>query len=147
MRKFITPILYIAFLFPLTAMAVGMEALLQANGILKEFDGTVDPARILLFVGGVVVFGCPMFWLANYALKKIEKTSGKVIFDHIRQSIFYYVLGACCLAIWIVGGFGTNENDGYLMIWISMSLVAIIVNYYFLSKNRNHVGESDKVKT
>ena len=119
----------------MTAIAVGIEAILQAKGILSVFDGTVDRPRMLVFLLAVIVFGCPIFWLANYAIKKIEKGPVKVIYDHFRQCIFYYVLGACCLALWIVGGFGTNEDDGYLMIWIGISLIAIIVNYFFLSRN------------
>ena len=63
--KLITPIIYVAFLFPMTGIAVGIEAIARTVSILGEYRGTINFQIFIVFVCSIFVIGIPLFWLAN----------------------------------------------------------------------------------
>lgn len=132
MKKLITPILYALLLLPLTAISVASEMVSRRIGILPEWRGIVD--RPLLFFGGVLILlvGIPFFRLTNRLLQRFEKLTTPSIYDHIRQSLFYYLIVILCLSIWVWQGYHSSEEDGYFLVWTGYSLIAIITNYLFL---------------
>ena len=136
MRKLITPIIYTVFLLPVTGIAVGMEALMRALGIIGEYQGVIDLPLFLLFLNSIIIFGFPLFWLANLLIQKLEKLHSPIVVDHFRQSLLYYLMVIYSLATWMARGFNNREEDGYLLLWIGISLIGIVVNYLFLFKRR-----------
>ncbi len=136
MRKIFTPFIYIIFLLPLTGISVGVEMLARETGILGEYTGVIDMPTVLTFSSSVIIFGLPLFWLANAIMQSIEKLHNPSIYDFIRQSIFFFMIIIYAILTWILGGFSGNEEDGYLLLWSGISLLAIVVNYIFLFSNR-----------
>ena len=131
MYKLITPVLYFLVLFILTALSVWLEAVMRSIGILGEYYGVIDLPTFIFFLISIVLFGIPLFWLANLLIRKIENQSGSIINIHIRQSLLYYLLFLYCAGAWIAGGLGNTEEDGYLLIWMGISIIGILVNYKF----------------
>jgi len=136
MRKIFTPFIYIIFLLPLTGISVGVEMLARESGILGEYTGVIDMPTVLTFSSSVIIFGLPLFWLANALMQSIEKLHNPSIYDFIRQSIFFFMIIFYITLTWIFRDFNGNEEDGYLLLWLGISLVAIVVNYIFLFRNR-----------
>ena len=137
MKKIFTPLIHIIFLFPLTAISVGAEMLARDMDILGEYAGVIDMPTFLTFATSVIIIGVPLFWFANILMQRIEKIYKPNIFDFLRQSIFYFILIIYCLISWIKYGFRGNEGDGYLLLWLGISIVAILINYLFLFRNRS----------
>lgn len=136
MRKIFTPFIYIIFLLPLTGISVGVEMLARETGILGEYTGVIDMPTVLTFSSSVIIFGLPLFWLANALMQSIEKLHNPGLYDFIRQSIFFFMIITYAILTWILGGFSGNEEDGYLLLWSGISLLAIVLNYIFLFSNR-----------
>ena len=136
MRKLITPIIHIALLIPLTGIAVGVETLVRADGILGEYKGVIDLPLIIMFLSSIIIFGIPLFWIANLLMQGLENLPGPSTYDHLRQSLFFYLIVIYGLTTWIAQGFSGNEEDGYLLLWISISLIGIMINYIFLFMRR-----------
>lgn len=136
MRKLITPILYAAFLIPLTGIAVGIEAILRTVGILGEYKGVIDLSLTITFISSIVIIGVPLFWIANMLIQRLEHLQSPKLLDHFRQSLFYYLIAIFSVATWITRGFKNNEDDGYLLLWMGISLVGILINYLFMLMRR-----------
>ncbi len=136
MMKLITPLIHVAFLIPLTGIAVGVEAFLRSAAVLGEYKGVIDLPLFIMFLSSIIIFGIPLFWLANLLMQRFEKPHGPTVYDHFRQSLFFYLIVIYSSATWIARGFGNTEEDGYLLLWIGISLVGIVVNYKFLSVRR-----------
>jgi len=136
MKKIITPIIYSTFLFAITGISVGVEILSRATGIIGEYIGVIDLPSTILFTGSILIFGIPLFWLANHLLQLLEKIPNPTIYDHIRQSLLYYLMIIYTSTIWIAYGFSGNEEDGYFLLWLGISLVAIVINWIFLFRRR-----------
>ena len=132
MRKLITPAIYISMLFPLTAISVGIEMWARSVGILGEYHEVIDLPIFIVFSLSIIIFGVPIFWVTNLLMQRIEKRQSTALSDHIRQSSLFYLLLIFCLVSWVAGGFGTTEADGYLLLWLGISLIGIAVNYIFL---------------
>ena len=136
LMKLITPIIYVAFLILMTGIAVGIEAIARTVGILGEYKGIIDLPIFIVFFCSIIVFGIPLFWLANLLNQRLEKLNNPSTLDHFRQSLFFYLIVIYSLISWIAQGAGNNEEDGYLLMWIGISIVAIVMNYLFLFKRR-----------
>jgi LPXTG-motif cell wall-anchored protein len=141
MKKFITPVLYIGFIIPLTAIAVGTEMLARTFGILPPYDGFIHTPLVILMLITLVFLGSPVLWLANMLLRYIEKPPHPQVKDHFRQSLFFYLIVIYSTSFWTTQGFTGNESDGYLLIWLGFSLLAILINYVFLFRKRNVIGK------
>ena len=137
--KLITPIIYVAFLIPMTGIAVGIEAVARTIGILGEYKGLIDLPIFIVFFYSIIAVGIPLFWLTNLLIQKLEKLINPSTLDHLRQSLFFYLVVIYSLVSWIVKGAGNNEEDGYLLMWIGISIVGIVMNYLFLFKRRNAI--------
>jgi len=135
-KKLITPIIYVIFLLPLTGISVGVEMLARETGILGEYTGLIDTPTVLTFSSSVIIFGLPLFWLANAIMQSIEKLHNPSIYDFIRQSIFFFMIIIYAILTWIFCGFSGNEEDGYLLLWLGISLIASLINYIFLFQKR-----------
>jgi len=136
MKKLITPIIHAVFLIPLTGITVGIETLAREMGILGEYEGVIDTSLFVTFFSGIIIFGIPLFWLANVIMQSIEKLQSPSIYDYLRQSIFLFIIIIYSTSTWISHGFSRNEEDGYLLLWLGISLVAIVINYIFLFRIR-----------
>ena len=134
--KLITPIIYVAFLIPMTGIAVGIEAVARTIGILGEYKGLIDLPIFIVFFYSIIAVGIPLFWLTNLLIQKLEKLINPSTLDHLRQSLFFYLIVIYSLVSWIARGAGNNEEDGYLLMWIGISIVAIVMNYLFLFRRR-----------
>lgn len=132
--KLITPLIYAFFLFPITAIAVGIETFLRNAGILGEYTGVIDTPTFFVFFFSILFIGTLFFWIANIILQRIEKLENFSISNHFRQSIFFYLLGLFALLTWIINGLGNSEEDGYLLMWIEISAVGVVTNYLFARK-------------
>jgi len=135
-KKLITPIIYVIFLLPLTGISVGVEMLARETGILGEYTGVIDTPIVLTFSSSVIIFGIPLFWLANAIMQSIEKLHNPGVYDFIRQSIFFFMIIIYTILTWIFRGFSGNEEDGYLLLWLGISLIASLINYIFLFQKR-----------
>jgi hypothetical protein len=140
MKKLITPIIHVVFLVPLTGITVGVEMFERKTGILGEYEGVIDTPTIITFCSGIIIFGIPLFWLANVLMQSIEKLHSPKIYDYLRQSIFLFLIIIYSASTWITRGFSGNEEDGYLLLWLGISLVAIAINYIFLFRRRKANG-------
>jgi hypothetical protein len=114
--------------------------LARETDILGEYEGVIDTPLIITFLSGIIIFGIPLFWLANALMQSIEKLHSPSIYDYLRQSIFLFIIIAYCTSTWIAHGFSGNEEDGYLLLWLGISLVAIVINYIFLFRRRKANG-------
>jgi di/tricarboxylate transporter len=137
MKAFITPLIYVTFLIPMTAITVSITMFLErVIDYQLDFVGFIEGALI------IVIFGIPVFWLANCVLQRIEKRDRPTLHDHIRQSIFLYLIIIYCLSNWSVHGFSGSEEDFYFLLWSGSSLVGIVIHYLFLVRLKN----SDYIK-
>lgn len=134
--RLITPIFYIAFLFLLTGIAIGIEALVRSAGILGEYKDVIDLPLFIVFLISIIIFGIPLLWLANSLILRLEKIKNPTILDHFRQSLFYYLMLIYTLISWIAGGLRNTEEDGYLLLWMGISVIGIAVNYQYLLRRR-----------
>lgn len=132
MRKLVTPIFHALFLLPLTGISVASEMTARRIGLLPEWEGVIDTP--LLFFGAVLILvvGIPFFRLANKFLQRFEKLTTPSIYDHIRLSLFFYIIVILCASIWVWNGYHSSEEDGYFLVWTGYSLIAIFSNYYYL---------------
>lgn len=132
MRKLVTPILQALLLLPLTGISVAFEMVGRRFGVLPEWRGIIDTP--LLFFGGVLILvvGIPFFRLTNRLLQRFEKLTAPSIYDHIRQSLFFYLIVILCVSIWVWQGYHSSEEDGYFLVWSGYSVIAILSNYYYL---------------
>jgi hypothetical protein len=120
----------------MTAIAVGVEMMSRSLGILGEWKEVIDLPGFILLLITIIVVGIPVFWLANLFMRWIEKLSNPSIYDHFRQSLFFYLILIYCFISWMAGGFGITEEDAYLLLWAGISSIGILVNYRFLFRER-----------
>lgn len=131
-KKLITPIIHVVFLVPLTGITVGVEMFARKTGILGEYADVIDIPSFITFFSGIIIFGIPLFWLANVLMQSIEKLHSPGIYDFLRQSILFLIIIIYCTSTWITYGFSGNEEDAYLLLWLGISLVAILINCVYL---------------
>lgn len=144
MRKSITPIIYSALLIVLTGTSVLTELIAREIGLLGEYMNVVDfPTSILLFIS-ILVIGIPISWTTARFITRIEKLYKPTIQDHLRQSILYYFIIIPIITYWVGNGFVGDEGDGYLLIWLAISITANIVNYQYLSKARIQINSNTR---
>lgn len=137
MKKVITPLFYSVFLFLLTGLSVGVEMLVRSTGLIGEYQNVVDTPLVATYLASLLALGIPLFWLANHLMQLIEKPKSRRAIDHLRQSIFYYAVVIATLATWATRGYNGGESDGYLLLWLGISFLAVITNYLSLrSKHR-----------
>jgi len=133
MKKVIKPILHIAFLIPMTAIAMGsIEFIAQTFDLLPDYFAVFKIPYVFLITSIIIISGIPLFWLANRMMQALKKLKKPTLIDHVWQSIFYYFIIAFCLINWVFSGFDSGENDVYFVTWLIISIVAIVVNYLFL---------------
>ena len=132
--KWISPLLYTVLLLLITGLSIGGEAVVREMGILGPYQGYIDVQTFLFFDIAIIVFGVPIFWAANFLINRLEGNMGATKGVHFRQSAGYYLIGLVCLFTWVSNGFGNAEEDGYLLIWLGISIVAIVVNFLFLRR-------------
>lgn len=136
MKKIITPFLYFCGIIPVfyvvflpTILIYGaMEFFIDVDGLEFAMGG------IFLISGGSFVL-----WNINRAMELIESKNRIGIFDHFRQSIFYYVF--FCFGLRCLFPFQGGLAQGYLALMIVVSAHAIIVNLiYLLNKKNKHIA-------
>ena len=132
--KWISPLLYSVQLVVLTGLTIGAEAVARSIGVLATYQGSIDVQTFLLFDIAILVFGIPVFWVTNLLINRLERTVEVTKGTHFRQSAGFYLVGFISLFNWINSGFGNTEEDGYLLIWLGISVVGIVMNYLFLRR-------------
>ena len=130
--KLVTPILHLFFLIPMTGITVGIEMFVRKIGILGEYQGVIDLPIIITFFCGIIVFGIPIFWLVNILMQRIEKLRSPKVTDYIRQSVLLFMAIFYIIITWFVRGFSGGEEDGYLLLWLGISIIAVMINFIFL---------------
>lgn len=128
MRNILTPILYGVLLLPMTALAVAAEMLARSTGWLPPYTGYIDAPLVVVMLSSILLVGVPLFWCVSQVLLKIEGRRKLVTSHHIRQCICYYLISLYCIITWMSSGFSGNEEDGYLLLWLGISLIAITMN-------------------
>ncbi len=137
MKKFITPIIHAASLIPLLIIAMGsIEFMARTFGLLPDYILVFEGPYIFLTIGIIVISGIPLFWLANGVLQGLEKLQSPTIYDHFRQSIFFYFIIVYSLSTWSFSGFSGSVDDVYFLTLSGFSLVSIMINYIFLFRRR-----------
>ena len=127
MKRIITPFIHLTFLIPLTGITVaGLMLIERTYGFQLDLTGLIEGSLI------IIIFGIPLFMLANRLMQGPEKLLSPSILDHLRQSLFFYLIIIYSLSTWIFEGFSDSESNGYLLLWSGGSLVAIVVNCIFL---------------
>ena len=138
MKKLITPIIYGLFLFPNLAVAMGsIEYIANKFNLLPNYIDVFRIPYLFLIIGIILLFGIPCFWLANHLLRRIEKYNNPTFTDHFRQALFYYFIIICVFTAWIFIGYSANEDDVYFLTGLTISAVAIIINFIFLLRERS----------
>lgn len=133
MKKITTPIIHAAFLIPLLTIAMGsIELMTRTFGLLPDYIRVFEVPYIFLTIGIIVIAGIPLFWLANRLMQRLEKLHGPTIYDHFRQSIFFYLIIVYSVSAWIFSGFSGSVDDLYFLTLSSFSLISLVVNYIFL---------------
>ena len=133
MKKFITPVIHALFLIPLLTIAMGsIELMSRSFGLLPDYIRVFELPYIFLTISIIVISGIPLFWLANRLMQGLEKLRNPTIYDHFRQSIFFYFIIVYSLSTWIFSGFSGSVDDLYFLTLSSFSLISIVVNYLFL---------------
>lgn len=141
MKKIISILIHIIFLIPLLIIAMGLVELIASKfGLLPDYIRVFEMPYILLMIGIIVIFGIPVFWLANRLMYAIEKVQIPTIYDHLRQSVFFYIIIIYSLFTWISNGFQGSVSDLYFLILSGFSMISILVNYIFLFRRRNVIG-------
>lgn len=138
-KRSITPIMYTLFLLVMTALSVALEMVGRILGILPEYTGLIDRPMVILGLCVILIAGVPVFLLANHLIQHIEKPNTFTLYDHIRQSSLFYLMGIYSLSTWISHGFAKNEEDAYLLMWLGISIVAVVVNYMFIQQKKKEV--------
>ena len=135
MKKIITPIIHLAFLFPLTIIAMGsIEFIARTFDLLPDYILVFRMPYIFLIIGIILISSTLLFWLANGLMQLLEKLKTPTIYDYIRQSIFYYFIIFYILLNWISSGFAGNEDDVYFLTGLCISIVSIVINIIFKRK-------------
>ncbi len=132
--KWFTPFIYVALLFPMTAIAVGAETIARKIGVLGEYHGVIDFPGFIFFSCIILLTGIPIYWIASMLLLRIEKLTNPGLKDHLRQSAFFYIILISNFTIWTYQGFNNNEERAYLLMWMAISFVGIITNYIYLNR-------------
>ena len=133
MERIITPIIHAAFLIPLLAISMGsIELIAVTFDLVPDYISVFRVPYIFLITIIIIIFGIPIFWLANRAIRAIEKDKNRTILDHIRQSFFFYLLILYVLITWIFSGFKGDVDDVYFLTGLMISIISIVLNYNFL---------------
>ena len=133
MKKIITPIINLAFLFPMTFITMGsIELVARSFGLIPDYISVFKIPFIFIIISVIVISGIPLFWLANRFIQELEKLKSTTIYDHFRQSIFFYLIIAYSLGIWVFSGFKSEEDDVYFLTFLVISIVSIVINLIFL---------------
>jgi len=137
MKKLITPLVHLPFLIPILAIAMGsIELMARRFDFLPDYIRAFEVPYVFLTLGIIVIFSSLLFWLANRLMQFLDKLANPGIYDHFRQSIFFYLITACILASWIFNGFTGGEDDVYFVTMVTISVVAITLNCIFLIRKR-----------
>ena len=137
MKKIIIPIIHLVFLIPLLTIAMGfVELIARTFGLLPDYIRVFEVPFVFLMIGIIVISGIPLFWLANRLMQGLEKLHSPTIYDHFRQSIFFYFIIVYSLSAWIFSGFSGNVDDLYFLTLSGFSLISIMINYIFLFRRR-----------
>lgn len=137
MKKIITPIVHVLFLFPMTFIAMGsIELVARHFDLVPDYIAVFRVPYVFLIIGVITISGIPLFWLANRLMRAIEKLQSTTAYDHLRQSILFYFIIAYSVGTWVFSGFKGNEDDVYFLTWSGISLVSIVMNYLFLFRKR-----------
>ena len=137
MKKITTPIIHAVFLIPLTFVAMGsIELIARVFGLLPDYIAVFRVPYVFLIIGIIIISGIPLFWLANRLMQVLEKLRSPAIYDHFRQSIFFYFIIVYILLTWISSGFSGSEDDVYFLTFSGISIVSIVINLIFLFRRR-----------
>ena len=132
MRKVISPFIHLAFLIPALVIAMGaIELIARKFDLLPEYINVFKPPYIILIIGIIILSGGLLFWFANRLMRAVERFKSLTIYDHLRQSIFYYFIIVFVFFTWIFNGFNGNEDDVYFLTGLCISIVCIVVNLIF----------------
>ena len=140
MKKIITPILNAAFLIPLLIIAMGsIELMVQSFGLSSDYIRVFEVPYVFLTIGIIVISGIPLFWFANRLMQRIEKLRRPTIYDHFRQSIFFYFIIVYSLSTWIFSDFNANVDNLYFLTLSAFSIVSIMINYILFQKRKANI--------
>lgn len=135
MKKVITPIIHTAFLIPLLIIAMGStELIARSFELLPDYIRVFEMPYIFITISIIILSGIPIYFIASRLLLRLEKLHGINFYDHIRQSIFYYIVIIYSLTRWLFYGFFSNEDDLYLLTMSAYSLIAIMINYILIRR-------------
>jgi len=116
-RKILSPIIYAASIY-----LVGI-IMIMIVGVHSGLPGT----REWLLV---VLASTPIFLVFNVAMVKLEKLASPTIYDHLRQSVFWYLAyGALLIA------YATDKASRPLP-GLVLSLLPIMINALYLCRRR-----------
>lgn len=117
-----------------------IELMAQTFNLLPDYIRLFEVPFIFLTISIMLIFGTPLFWLANRLMQRLEKLQGPTVNDHFRQSIFFYFIIVYSSSTWIFSGFRGNEDDLYFLTLSGFSLMSIVINYFFLLRRRGANG-------
>jgi len=135
LKKSLAALIYALMIFPITALTIITEMLAREAGILGAYQNVIDLHTFLIFAFSAILFGIPIFYWINQLLNKFEWASrNESAFPRIT---FLAVLSFICMITWGINGFHNSEADGYLMIWMGISLIGIVINRYFQHQEKD----------
>lgn len=135
MKKILSPIGYFFALIPIgiiIAMALG-----SVGFVLEYFHFYLLYQELILGAILILPLGIVLFWLTNAAIVKHEDLLHPDMFDHLRQSIIYYLIFIYGLYgfIWPSSRGGKLGTLDDVMAALALgSLLPIIINALFLYK-------------
>lgn len=134
MIKIISPFLYLALAIPVAALSLMTLILLDGHGIRSFLPGAGEIEGLI----GIILFGGLFFWFGSRVLCWLEKIVQPSFYDHIRQSIGYYLLILFVLVYVVItpNSLSGGLDFGYILAFIPTSLWAIVVNYFFILQLR-----------
>lgn len=133
MKKMLAPLIHAAFLIPLIAIAMAsIELIARVFRLLPDYIRVFEWPYIFLIIGVMFISGIPLFWLANHLMQAIERLQSPSLFDHLRQTIVFYLIIGLISFAWISSGFSGGEDDVYFLTFLGYSLLSIAVNLIFL---------------
>lgn len=121
----------------MTFIAMGsIELVARSFGLIPDYIAVFKIPFIFVIISVIVISGIPLFWLANRFMRALEKLQSTTIYDHLRQSIFFYLIIAYSLGTWVFSGFKGGEDDVYFLTFLVISIVSIATNLVFLFRGR-----------
>ncbi len=123
MKKIISPIIYFTFIVPtFLGFIVVITFLENTVGFLFDLMGLIE---IPLYV---ITLGSLFFCTACVVLTRFEKLLKPTVWDHLRQSVGFYVLTFAIGLKLVPLGYTSSLKDALLIVTFVIAVWAIIIN-------------------